>query len=148
MPQMKDFRQAVLALFVNDNNEVLIGSSPRDGGYKFPQGGLDSGETPIEGLIREVREELGVILTDSDICPLKEERIHYYYPVTEPLRNNYIGQEFFIFKVLFHDRMRPAPQDDEFDRLLWIKPEDLLKYDTHHRKEAYRKALELYHLIE
>ncbi|MEZ4841188.1 MAG: hypothetical protein R2821_06665 [Flavobacteriaceae bacterium] len=40
----------MMAVLVNTENKVLIGSSPRDGGYKFPQGGLEPDEDIIGGL--------------------------------------------------------------------------------------------------
>ena len=55
----KAFRIAAMAVIVNDRNQILIGSSPRDGGYKFPQGGLEPNEDAISGIKRELNEELG-----------------------------------------------------------------------------------------
>jgi putative (di)nucleoside polyphosphate hydrolase len=134
-------RQAVLAIFINGENRVLIGSSPRDGGYKFPQGGIDHGESPEQGLARELKEELGIILNTSDVIKRIEQRVSYNYPANEPLRGRYTGQEFYVFKIVFRESMNPVPQDDEFDQLLWVKPGDLKFYETHHRKEAYTNAL-------
>lgn len=136
-------RPAVLAVFVNSRGEILIGSSPRDGGYKIPQGGLDEGETPRQGVIREVREELGIILEEKNIIFEATERVSYLFPKEEPLRNAYKGQEFRIFHIKYEEFMNPLPQDDEFDTLLWIKPEQLDNYDTRHRAEAYGKALKI-----
>ena len=49
-------RKAVMAVIVNDDSTILIGSSPRDGGYKFPQGGLEPNEDIITGIKRELKE--------------------------------------------------------------------------------------------
>lgn len=146
MPQVDALRPAVLAIFLNRRGEILIGSSPRDGGYKIPQGGLDPGENPLQGVIREVYEELGVRLSKSDISPMAEETVTYLYPPEEPLRNSYIGQKFSVFLVQYKEEMNPQPQDDEFDELIWIKPSELRNYDTRHRAEAYGLALRLYGL--
>ena len=136
-----------MAIFVNEKNEILIGSSPRDGGYKIPQGGLESGETPVEGVRREVMEELGVTIKDSDLFPMTEKRVHYHFPKAESQWNPYLGQEFYIFKIQFRESMNPTPQDDEFDKLIWVAPENFKKYNTHHRAEAYEKALRIYGLL-
>lgn len=148
MPQMSELRPAVMALFVNGRGEILIGSSPRDGGWKIPQGGMDKGETPLEALFREVKEELGVILDNRDVHPWSGEKVTYMYPPSEPLRSRYRGQELNAFRIDFREEMSPCPQDDEFGRLEWIQPEDLEKYDTRHRARAYREALILYGLLE
>lgn len=137
------FRLAVMAILVNNKNEILIGSSPRDGGYKFPQGGLDGGETYLEGIKREVMEELGLELNDEDILEEYNEKVRYYYPNKFNPNTPHVGQEQVVFKIKYNDNMVLIPQDDEFEKLIWIDPKELNKYDTQHRTEAYKKALEL-----
>lgn len=143
----KSFRTAVMAIFVNNEHKVLIGSSPRDGGYKFPQGGLDKGETTIEGLKREIKEELGLDLNSEDILEEYFEKVRYHYPEGSIYSTNYIGQEQVVFKIKHRNEMIITPQNDEFDNLIWIYPKDIEHYDTQYRAEAYKKALELCNLI-
>lgn len=147
MSSLEELRPAVMAVFLNDLEQILIGSSPRDGGYKIPQGGLDAGETPEAAVIREVKEELGLSLSHSDIIMKGSDEVFYLYPPEEPLRNSYKGQRFHVFLIRFRETMDPHPQDDEFDRLLWIAPGDLDSYDTRHREEAYKKALQSLKLL-
>lgn len=142
------FRPAIVAIFVNDENKVLIGSSPRDGGYKFPQGGIDDGETPFDTVKREVMEELGVVIEDDDIVQMFEEKVWYYYPgKVDPSNRGFVGQEFVVFKIKFRDSMKFEPQDDEFDVLEWIDVSEFEKMDTRHRRDAYKRALELCGLL-
>lgn len=140
---VESFRPAVMAVLVNDENKILIGSSPRDGGYKFPQGGLDKGESSLEGIKREVMEELGLDLKEEDILEEYNEKVKYYYPNKYNPNNNHVGQEQIIFKIKYRENMNLIPQDNEFEELIWICAKDLDKYDTQHRTEAYKKALEL-----
>lgn len=51
-------RQAVRAVIL-DGNKLLLLYTRRYDDYSFPGGGLDAGETPEQGLAREVREETG-----------------------------------------------------------------------------------------
>lgn len=135
-------RPAVVGIIVNSENKILIGSSPRDGGYKFPQGGLDEGETYLEGIKREVFEEIGVELNDEDIVEEFEEKISYAWP--KHLQwSGFTGQEQVVFKIKFHERMEILAQDEEFDEFFWIDANELENYETEHRKEAYIRALEL-----
>lgn len=53
------FPAAVLAFIVNANEEFLLLRCTRKGGWQVPSGALESGESPVEALERELREELG-----------------------------------------------------------------------------------------
>ena len=57
--QFATFPAAVLAFVVNENEEFLLLRSPRRIGWQVPSGALESGESPIQGLARELYQELG-----------------------------------------------------------------------------------------
>jgi putative (di)nucleoside polyphosphate hydrolase len=143
---MKPIRKAVMAVLINNDGKILIGSSPRDGGYKFPQGGLDDGEDVITGIKRELNEELGISITDADIIYIANEKVMYSYPPDDPYYI-YRAQELSVIKIQYNTSMHLVPQDDEFDKLYWIHPENLPKYDVQFRLEAYIRALELSKLL-
>ena len=141
----QEVRKAVMAVIVNQD-KVLIGSSPRDGGYKFPQGGLEIGENFISGIIRELKEELDLDITEKDILQSYTEKVSYIYPDED----QYIfkRQELNIVKVQYlAHKMRLKTQDDEFDKLHWIYPSELKNYNTYFRADAYKKALEICGLL-
>ena len=140
------FRIAVMAVIVNKKKQVLIGSSPRDGGFKFPQGGLELNEDAITGIKRELNEELGIIITDNDILFFSNEKVEYLYPPEDPYYI-YKGQQLSVIKIQYNTSMQLTPQDDEFEELHWINPTDLPKYNTNFRLKAYLRALELCELL-
>lgn len=142
----ENFRSAVMAVIVNDENKILIGSSPRDGGYKFPQGGKNEGESFRECVIRELKEELGLDLNDEDILEEYLEKVRYYYLKIDS-HTNQVGQEQTVFKIKYRKDMILIPQDNEFGELIWIDPKDLQNYDIRHRAPAYLKAIKLCKLI-
>ena len=43
--------------------------------------------------------------------------------------------------------MQLTPQDEEFDELLWISPNELHRYNTYFRAEAYINALKICGLL-
>ena len=136
------FRIGVMAIIVNNKNQVLIGSSPRDGGFKFPQGGLEPNEDPFTGIKRELNEELGLLILDEDILQLHSEKVHYLYPPEDPYYI-YKGQQLSVIKIQYNNTMQLIPQDDEFEELYWISPSDLQNYDVGFRINAYTRAVEL-----
>lgn len=141
----QEVRKAVMAVIVNNENKVLIGSSPRDGGYKFPQGGLDKGEHFIDGIVRELKEELAIDITTKDILESYAETVGYVYPDED--RYIYKSQVLNIVKVKYNSAMKLIPQDDEFGDLVWISPSEIHKYNTYFRADAYQKALEICGLV-
>ena len=64
---------ALLALF-NEKNEVLISlrknKKEYNGYWEYPGGKIESGETLEQGLVREIREELNIAITNSCIAPI------------------------------------------------------------------------------
>lgn len=138
-------RKAVMAVIVNDDSRILIGSSPRDGGFKFPQGGLEPNEDIITGIKRELKEELALTITDTDIVQSYSEKVRYAYPNED--RYIFLSQELSIVKIQYKKDMQLLPQDEEFDNLLWISPKDLYRYNTYFRAKAYNMALKICGLL-
>ena len=139
----KPLRKAVMAVLVNQEQQILIGYSPRDKSYKFPQGGLEKNESTIEGIQRELMEELNYAFDTKDILKIFEEKVYYLYPDNE----FYSGQELSIVKISYNSEIQLLPQDDEFESLYWIQPSELKKYDTDYRAEAYKQALKICKLL-
>lgn len=67
------------AIIINDAQEVLL--SHCAGFYLFPGGKLRKNESPTKGLLREVREETGIMLKESAMEPfLQINHIMKDYP--------------------------------------------------------------------
>lgn len=104
-----NYRKAVRAVIVK-NNEILMVKSNR-GDYKFPGGGVRSGENNEDTLIREVREETGYIIskvkerigmvTERYIDEFEEnsifEMVSYYYLCE--VSDNQVLQELDDYEV-------------------------------------------------
>lgn len=66
----KDIEEIVTrtkALLINSNNEIILGYC--DNTYQFPGGHLEKGETLKDCLLREVKEETGIILKNQNLEP-------------------------------------------------------------------------------
>ena len=59
-------REAVRAIIIKDGKVALV-KSLKENHYKFPGGGIEDGESHIDTLIRETKEETGLIIKPDSI---------------------------------------------------------------------------------
>ncbi len=80
-------RVAAYGLVVRDAKILLVrvssGAPNAVGKWALPGGGLDFGEDPESGMVREVREETGLVVlpqgvaaVQAEVIDLRDERIH------------------------------------------------------------------------
>ena len=59
-------RNSARGIIIRDGKVAMIHSLKYDY-YKFPGGGMEAGEEPVEALIREVREEAGLVIIPETV---------------------------------------------------------------------------------
>lgn len=142
---MPRYRAGIVAVFLNDKNEVLICErSDQRGAWQFPQGGLEKGETPEDAFLREVEEELGQ--SRCEILGIGERTTRYLWP--EPGKK-YDGQEQTWFLARFADGRRPRLEksDGSFRGWKWVKPEDIVRSIIEWKRPATEQGLRLLGLL-
>jgi 8-oxo-dGTP diphosphatase len=83
--------------------------------WEFPGGKLETGESPVEALCRELREELGI-----DAVPAGEiTRYEYSYPGRPPIL-------LIFYRVT---EFQGEPRNLVFERMEWEPREKLAVYD-------------------
>lgn len=69
----------VVAAIIRDGDKIFATQRSHGefkGGWEFPGGKIEAGETPVEALIREVREELDTEIAVGELV----ETVEYDYP--------------------------------------------------------------------
>ena len=110
----------VVAAIIEERGRLLI-CQRRSGGafelkWEFPGGKIRRGETPRAALARELREELGVA------ARIGREVLRTRHRYAELDRE--VEITFFAAASLF-----PAPRNIVFERIVWVWPGDLPRYD-------------------
>lgn len=98
---------------VDADGRVLLAQRPEGksmaGLWEFPGGKVHDGETPEIALIRELKEELGIDVTESCLAPIAFAS-HTY-------------DEFHLLMPLFACRVwQGEPQGREGQSLQWVRP--------------------------
>ena len=115
---MKVIVVAACAL-VDADGRVLLAQRPEgkpmSGLWEFPGGKVETGERPEETLIRELEEELGIVVKEACLAPLTFAS--HTYP------------DFHLLMPLFLcRRWRGTVAPHEGQELLWVKPAELGAY--------------------
>src|SRR5208283_4644883 len=84
---------AVGAVVVHQGRVLLVrrGSEPLKGHWTLPGGVLEAGETIVEGVVREVREESGLLVEPLELVELLDRihreagRVRYHYVIADYL---------------------------------------------------------------
>ena len=104
---------------INSENHVLISKRAKGlefgGFWEFPGGKVEKGESLIDALLREIKEELGLTLNSSCISPLT-------FSVDETKVN-----ETLLFLYICR-KWEGYPKSLVGQELKWIKPLDLSQY--------------------
>ena len=95
-------------VIINSQNEILLGYCKNT--YQFPGGYLEEGETIEEGLKREVQEETGIVIKDTNLKPFY---VIKYYSKDWPTENTNRYTEFNYFLISTDEK--PNLENTNFD---------------------------------
>ena len=109
--------------------------------WQLPQGGLETGEEPIEGAWRELEEETG--LTEEHVIARAEypDWVAYEWPLEIMREHGKDGrrrgqvQKWFLFDALSPDIV-PTPDGSEFVAWRWVEPRCLIEQVLDWRRPA------------
>lgn len=144
----RPYRLCAGIMLLNANNHVFVGQridnpSPA---WQMPQGGIDTGETPVQAAMRELFEEIGT--SQADIIAHYPEPLDYNLPpdLADKFWNGqYCGQRQYWFLMRFtgtDSDINLNTQHPEFSAYRWVKPHTLPDYAVSFKKEIYQKLID------
>lgn len=139
LPRVK--RPSVRAVIIRDGRIALVHSLKYDY-YKFPGGGLESGESHKDALVREVKEETGLTVIAGSIrefgSVLRLQKSQY-------AENKIFEQENFYYFCDAEENISAQNLDDyennEHFTLEFIAPEEAIKVNRLHEHGGYDEMM-------
>ena len=107
----------VAAALIDPDGRVLIAERPPGkamaGLWEFPGGKIEPGETPEAALIRELSEELGILVKPACLAPFTFASHSY-------------AQFHLLMPLYLCRRWEGTPQPREHVAIKWVRPRDLI----------------------
>ena len=143
-----EYRPNVAIVIVNARNQVFWGKRIREHSWQFPQGGINSGETPERAMYRELHEEVGLLSQHVRILGRTRDWLRYEVPqhwIKREWRGSYRGQKqiWFLLRLTGRDNdvSLRATEHPEFDAWrwhdYWVPLESVIDF----KRDVYRRAL-------
>ncbi len=144
MGKSQFFRANVGIVVAGADGQVLAARrAERADSWQLPQGGLDVGEEPFAGALRELEEETGLTVACVDLVATHPEWLVYELPPAARSKKTGRGQaqKWFLFRL--RDESQPfdltAACSSEFDAFKWTTLEALAEETWQVRRPIYQE---------
>jgi putative (di)nucleoside polyphosphate hydrolase len=142
------YRRGVGIMLLNARNEVFVAQRIDFTGdaWQMPQGGIDTGESPREAAMRELKEETGTDKAEF----LAETKGWYSYDFPPKLRERFRRgrfqgqrQKWFAMRFTGKDSdIDLATAHPEFKAWKWVESDELLRLIVPFKRRVYLDVLE------
>ena len=118
--------------------------------WQMPQGGLDQGEDPEQGAIRELEEETGITRDKVEVVARCPEPLTYDLPedlVGKMWKGKWRGQRQHWFLLRFtgtDEDVNIATAEPEFRAWKWADPAELPAMIVPFKKKLYEQVLQAF----
>ena len=142
------YRRGVGIMLLNPRNDVFVAQRvdfPGDA-WQMPQGGIDTGESPREAALRELKEEIGT--NKAEFLAETKRWLAYDFPpkLRERFRQSrFQGQRQKWFAMRFTGKdsdIDLATAHPEFKSWKWVEPEELPHLIVPFKRQVYLHVLE------
>ena len=146
------YRPAVGVMLLNAEKRVWVGQrlDSKLEAWQMPQGGLDPGEAPLQGAMRELEEETGISPDLIEIVAQAKNELTYDLPedlIGKVWKENWRGQRqtWFLARFLGRDEdVNLQTGEPEFRAWKWADPAELPALIVPFKKKLYEDVIEAF----
>ena len=146
------YRPAAGVMLINPAREVWVGQRLDSTleAWQMPQGGLDPGETPLEGALRELEEETGIRRDLVELIAQAKNELTYDLPdelMGKLWKGKWRGQRQSWFLMRFNGAdadVNLATEHPEFRAWRWVPSVELPALIVPFKKKLYEDVLEAF----
>ena len=142
------YRPNVGIVLMHPDGRVFWARRVRRDGWQFPQGGMNSDETPLEAMYRELHEETGLLPRHVDVIGATPGWLRYRLPPRAIRRHERlvcIGQKQVWFLLRLKgceaDVRLDSTEHPEFDRWRWIGADEMLDCIVPFKRAVYEEVV-------
>ncbi|MCR5677734.1 MAG: NUDIX domain-containing protein [Agathobacter sp.] len=136
-------RHAVRGIIERDGKFIMQQS--KEGDFKIPGGGIEPGETHVQALAREVREEVGLLVIPESVRPIGEI-VEKRRDIFDPTRT-YIAHSYFYVCDVGEQSVEPQMTESEL-RLgyhpVWEDLEQIIETNDRFLNQDWQKRDHLF----
>ena len=131
---MKAVFKSAIHMIITKENKILLqkrkGSKLWPGYYALPAGHIDEGENQYDALVREAKEELGIIIDPKKILNSYVVLRRNYFEINGKVLEPYID---YYFEIEEYEGIPKIIEEDKCDELIWVDmnnlPEPFINYE-------------------
>lgn len=142
------YRPNVGIVLMRADGQVFWARRVRRDGWQFPQGGMNSDETPVEAMYRELQEETGLLPQHVEVLGCTPGWLRYRLPPRAIRRNERqvcIGQKqvWFLLRLTGDESNVRLDQNEtpEFDNWRWVDFWYPVEHVVMFKRGVYARAL-------
>ena len=143
------YRPNVGIVLMHPDGRVFWARRVHRDGWQFPQGGMNTDETPLEAMYRELREETGLRPDHVAVLGVAPGWLRYRLPQRAIRRNDRlvcVGQKQVWYQLQFTgeegDLRLDLTEKPEFDSCRWVDIWNPAEHVVTFKREVYVRALE------
>ncbi len=144
------YRPNVGIVLMRDDGSVFWARRISRDGWQFPQGGMNTDETPLEAMYRELTEETGLAAEHVEVLASTPGWLRYRLPrrcVRYGERPVCVGQKqvWFLLRLLADDSAvrLDLTESPEFTEFRWVDFWYPLQHVVSFKRDVYQQALHM-----